>query len=128
MAPPTEIVDCQETRRVCPKQTVCATAGSRCNRAHSSASITAGARRVTTVLARVDPVAELLASLLELGEARVAGAQVVLGRDQIGLRDPDRRLRAALALRVCGDARLDREPVMARDRDDLRITDRNPRG
>ena len=46
-AEPIEIVDCSLTLRVSPKQTVCATAGNGCSRARSSASITAGGRRVT---------------------------------------------------------------------------------
>ena len=49
------------------------------------------------VNAAVHARAERAAGVLELREGRVVGAQVVIGRDQIGLRDPDRRLRAALA-------------------------------
>ena len=78
------------------------------------------------VLARVDAVAERLAGGLELGEVRVSAAQVVLGRDQIGPGDPDRRLRAALGLRGGRHAGRDRQPVVAADRDDLRVGDRHP--
>ena len=50
----------------------------------------------------------------------------MIGRDQIGLRDADGRLAAALALRICGHARRDRQPVVPANLHDLRITDRDP--
>ena len=46
--------------------------------------------------------------------------------DQIRPRDPDRRLRAALALRIARDARRDRQPVVPPDGHDLRVADRDP--
>ena len=52
--------------------------------------------------------------------------EVVVGRDQIGLRDPDRRLRAALGLRIARHTRRNRQPVVAADGHDLRVADRDP--
>ena len=60
------------------------------------------------------------------GEVLVLVAQVVIGRDQIGLRDLHRRLRAALALRIRRLAGRDRQPVMTGDLDDRRVADRDP--
>jgi len=44
------------------------------------------------MLARVDALPERAAGVLELREGRIIRAQVVIGRDQIGLRDPNGRL------------------------------------
>ncbi len=68
----------------------------------------------------------LLARRLELRPRSVGRAEVVIGGQQIGLRDPDCRLAAALGLRIGRHARLDRHPVMTGHRDDLRVADRDP--
>ena len=78
------------------------------------------------VLAGVHPITEHLARMLELGEVLIGRPQVVIGRDDVGLGDTDRRLGAALALRIRRDARRDRQPVMATDRHDLRVAHRDP--
>jgi hypothetical protein len=56
----------------------------------------------------------------------VVVAQVRVGRDQVGLGDPHRRLRAALGLRIGRHARRDRDAVVAADRDHLRMPHRDP--
>jgi hypothetical protein len=78
------------------------------------------------MLARVDPLAEASAFELELGEVPIGRAQVVIGGHEIGLGDPDRRLRAALRLRVRRHARRDRQPVVARGGHDPGIAHRDP--
>ena len=85
-------------------------------------------RRATgdPMLTRVDALTELHARPLERNEVLIAVAEVVVGRDQIGLRDPDRRLAAALALRVGRHARRNGQAVVAADRHDRRVADRDP--
>ena len=83
-----------------PEHMVCGSLGSRCNLSSSSQPeqrLERGAMR-----ARVDIGHERLARRLELREARISRAEVVIGRDQIGLRDPHGRLAAALRLGVRG--------------------------
>jgi hypothetical protein len=79
----------------------------------------------------VDPVVDLLAELsarrLQLSEGAVRLEQVRLSRHQVGLGDLDRVLRAALGLRVRGDAGADGHPVVPADLDDLRVAHRDPR-
>jgi hypothetical protein len=82
--------------RVWPKQTLCGIAGKRVQPRALRGQHHRRRPPRAAVLARIDPVAQLGARGLELGEALVFAAQVVLGRDQIGPRYPDRRLRAAL--------------------------------
>ena len=61
----------------------------------------------------VDLVAELPTGRLQLGRTmRYSSQQVRLGRHQIGLCDPHRRLRPALGLRVRRHAGADRHPVV----------------
>ena len=79
-----------------------------------------------TVLTRVHPLAETLACPLELREGPIGPSEVVIGRHQISLRDPNSRLRATFALWIRGHARRDRQPVMTANRDDLRVADRDP--
>jgi hypothetical protein len=94
-----EIVDCHDTSRVWPKQTVGGIDGNGCSR---PALRPASGRRPArdAVLARVHPPADLRPGGLEPGKRPVARAQVVVGRHQVRPRDPDRRLRTALRLRV----------------------------
>ena len=78
------------------------------------------------MLTGVDALTELDARLLKLLKRRVAVAEVVIGRDDVGLRELNRCFRAALALRIERHARRDRQPVMAADRDDRRVAHRDP--
>ena len=64
-------------------------------------------------------LAERLARGDQRGEGRVGVAQVGVGGHQVGLGDPDRRLRPALGLRVERLTRLDHHPVVPAGGDDL---------
>ena len=77
------------TVRVTPNVAVNGAAGDRCSRARSSASISAGARRVTRRTEQgVDLLGEHRAGGLQLGEAAVGIKQVRLRGHQVGLRRP----------------------------------------
>ncbi|MBT2454580.1 hypothetical protein J7E98_07200 [Streptomyces sp. ISL-86] len=75
----------------------------------------------------IDLVAEGMAGRLEMSEGRVLLQEIRIRGQQIGLRDPHRRLGSVLGFRVGRQTSTDRQPVMPRDLDDLRIADRDVR-
>ena len=75
---------------------------------------------------RVDVRHPLLARGLQLRERSVGRPEVVICREQIGLRDLHRRLAAAFRLRVGRHTRLDAHPVMPSHRHDLRVAHSDP--
>ena len=77
------------------------------------------------MFAAVDLCHELLTGLLQLRERGVLVSQVRVSGDQVGLRQPDCGLRAALGLRVERDTRVDLSAVVAGDFHDLRMSDRD---
>ena len=74
----------------------------------------------------VDLLAERHAGRLELGERGVGLEQVGVLRDEIGLADLHRRLRAALRCRVGRHAGVDHHRVVLSERDQLRVAHRDP--
>jgi hypothetical protein len=78
------------------------------------------------MLARVHPLAERVAGGSEPGERLVRRQEVGVGRDEVGLGDLHRTLRAALRGRIGGDAGVDLEPVMAAGGDQDRVLDGDP--
>jgi len=75
------------------------------------------------VLASIDLLAERVARGPQLGERPVFLQEVRLGRDEVGLGDLDRALRAALRRRIGRHAGVDLEAVMARGGDEDRVLD-----
>ena len=78
------------------------------------------------MLAAVDLGHPRLTGLAQLGPGGVVAAQVGVGGHQVGLGDPHRRLAAAFGLRVRRHTRRHRDPVVATDRDDLRMAHSDP--
>jgi hypothetical protein len=74
----------------------------------------------------VDLLAERLARLGQLGERVIAGAQVGLRRDQVGLRDPHGGLRPALGFGIERDTGVHGQAVVPARGHDHRMPDRDP--
>jgi hypothetical protein len=115
----------QFTRRVVPNATVNGAVGSGCSRAFLGQHLHRCPSGLP-VRARVDLLAPGPAGGFELAEHPILGRKVGLGRDQVGLGDPDRCLAAALGLRIRRHTGADGHAVVPGDRDDLRMPDRDP--
>src|ERR1035437_10118649 len=77
-----------------------------------------------TMLAGVDLPAERLTGNPQGCERGIFGREVRLGRDEVGLGDLDRALRAALARRIGWHAGVDRQAIVAAGRHENRGVDR----
>jgi hypothetical protein len=80
----------------------------------------------TPVSTRAHRVAPGQAGVREVGEGVAGGQEVRCYGDQVGLRDADRGLRAALELGVVGNATDDLAAVVPARGDHLRVPDRDP--
>ena len=114
------------TARVSPSAAVNGATGIGCSRACSTSSASAGTRLVSRWTRPLTLLAERLTRLGQLGERVVAGPQVRLGGDQVGLRDPHRGLRPALGLGVERDTGVHGQAVVPARGHDHRMPDRDP--
>jgi hypothetical protein len=114
------------TVRATPNAAVYGCSGSGCSRPRTSASISAGARRVTRCGRVLTCSQNTAQASLQLGEAGVLKQQIRLGRHQVRLGDLDRVLRPALSRWIGRHTGGDGQPIMPGEVEHLPIAHRDP--
>lgn len=109
-----------------PRASANGSMGRMCSVVRSMSRRSAGICPVARVAAGVHHIAPVQAGIGELGEGVVGGQQVRICGHQVGLRDADCGLRAALRLGIVGHATDHLAAVMPACGDHLRMTYRDP--
>ena len=124
--PSNDTSDIVSALRVTPSAAVNGAAGTGCRRGSSSASISAGARRVTRCGRALTCSQNAAQAASRAAKLPYSAEQVRVRGNQVGLGHLDRGLRTALGRRVIGHAGGDRQPVVPAELHRALVADRDP--